>query len=153
MAEFNFMEKVPKKEVVPDFGDDRQYLSPLLVELQSVIGLDNTLKLVERWGGVMLYVPQDIPENHKIAQLIGKTSADALARYCGLERLNIPLARDYRRALRNAEMYTRHKEGESVNELAREYGISARQLWEILSQMKARLVAEKYRKVMEGKKR
>lgn len=149
MAEFEFMEKVPKKEVVPDFGDDRQYLSPLLVELQEVIGLDNTLKIVERWGGVKLYVPQDIPGNHKIAQLIGKEAADALARYCGLERLNIPLARDYRRAMRNNEIYTRHKAGESVNDLALEYGISARQLWEILSQMKGRIVEEKYRKLMK----
>ena len=53
--------------------------------------------------------------------------------------------------MRNNQLYTRHRAGESANDLALEYGISARQLWEILSQMKARLVAEKYRKAMKRK--
>jgi Mor family transcriptional regulator len=152
MADFPFMKEVEKKDARPDFGDDRQYLSPFLAELQEVIGLNNTLALVERWGGVQLYVPESIPDNHKIAQLIGKDSAEALARYCGRERLNIPLARDYKRARRNAEIYNRHKAGESVNDLALEYGIGARQLWEVLGKMRDLIVRERYRKAM-GRKR
>ncbi len=150
MSDFKFMETVEKVEPRLEFGDDRQYLSPFLQELQRVIGLGNTLKLVERWGGVQLYVPGTIPDNHRIVEEIGRKAAGALAQYCGRERLNIPLARDYNRALRNSEIYRRHKAGKSVNELALEYGISSRQLWAILGQMRDRIVREKYRKTMEA---
>jgi Mor family transcriptional regulator len=151
MADFPFMKEVAKKEVKPDFGDDRQYLSPFLTELQDVIGLKNTLALVEQWGGVPLYIPESIPDNHRIAKLIGKDAADALARYCGRERINIPLARDYKRAQRNAEIYNRHKAGESANDLAIQYGLGARQMWEVIGEMKERIVAEKYRQAMKQK--
>jgi Mor family transcriptional regulator len=151
MSDFPFMKEVERKERRPEFGDDRECLSPFLAELQEVIGLENTLALVETWGGVSLYVPETVSENHKIARVIGADAAQELAKVFGRDRLNIPLARDYKRSVRDREIYSRHQTGVSANDLALEYGLGARQVWEILGKMRDRVVRERYRKVMGRK--
>lgn len=129
-----------------------ELLSPLLLELESVIGLDATLKLVDRWGGGRLYIPEVMTEHHAIAEHIGMNLAKKMSSYYGLELLDIPLARSYFRARRNREIYTRYKSGESASRLAKHYGLGLRQTWEILAGERAAIEKEKYRKLMKGRK-
>lgn len=151
-AAFDFYKGIKPAEPVAARRETTDLLSPLLLELEGLIGLDNTLKLVDRWGGVQLYVPETMDENHAIVKLIGMKAAEELATYYGRERLNIPLARNYHRARRNRDLWLRHKAGESASQLALSFEISLRQVWEILASERAAIEKEKYRKLMKGRK-
>ncbi|MGE4489134.1 MAG: hypothetical protein AB7E95_06290, partial [Kiritimatiellales bacterium] len=68
MSEFSFMANVKRTETVLQFDDHRQFLSPLLVDIQELIGMENMMKLVERWGGIDLYIPSTMSDDHRIVQ-------------------------------------------------------------------------------------
>jgi Mor family transcriptional regulator len=151
-AAFDFYKGMKPVAPVAAKRESADLLSPLLLELEGIIGLEATLKLVDRWGGVQLYVPETMDANHAIAGLIGIKAAEELASYYGRERLNIPLARNYHRARRNRDLWLRHKAGESASQLALAFGISLRQVWEILAAERVLIDKEKYRKLMKGRK-
>ncbi len=148
MSEFSFFKTVEQRDVTADLGDNAQHFRPLLAELQRVIGMANTLKLVEHWGGVNLYVPAAMPRNHRIARVIGEEAAELLSRHFGLERIIVPLAHSYKTALRDAEIYRQHKAGEPAPALARKHGLTVRSVWKILKRVNFRIVKSKYKNLM-----
>lgn len=104
-----------------------------LAEVVEAIGLAATLKLIQRYGGVRIYVPQPehITEEHDLARAIGLEAARQLASIWGGERLPvvraakaIRLARD--RALR------RDYQSMSASQCALRYQLTERQLYEIV---------------------
>ena len=53
-------------------------------EIVDVVGVEAALRLVEAWGGIRLYVPQQMPEDHLLVSTLGRAEADLLAsRYGG----------------------------------------------------------------------
>lgn len=66
-------------------------LSPFLYGLSELIGEANTLKIVQRYGGITLYVPKTITEKHDLARLIGLAAAQALCDAYPGEKLSIAL--------------------------------------------------------------
>jgi Mor family transcriptional regulator len=105
-----------------------------LAEAVKDIGIPATLKLIKRFGGVRLYVPepQHITENHVIARTIGLASARAIAKIWPNERPEIPsAARAFRRARDRAIL--REATSLSKSKLALKYNLSERQLYNILS--------------------
>ena len=68
-------------------------LPPKLAELVDEIGFPATLKLVEKWGGIRLYVPleDNLSAEHPIAKEIGFEVARKLAR-AHSEWLEVPRA-------------------------------------------------------------
>ncbi|MBN2684596.1 MAG: hypothetical protein JXR40_04910 [Pontiellaceae bacterium] len=148
--EFGFMKDVKAVDVAPDFGDDREGLSPMLRELERVIGLDATLALVDRWGGINLYIPQTVPEGHTLAEAIGKEEAEKLSRYFGGDHISMPKAEEYRRLKRDHEIYRKKKSGVKANVLAREYGLTQRHIWQIISTEKDRIQRQRYKQVMKA---
>ena len=151
MTEFSFMKEVPSVDVAPDFGDDREGLSPLLRELEQVIGLEATLALVERWGGVILYIPQSVPEEHPITEATGAEAAEKLCGYFGGNHISMPKAVEYRRLKRDHEIFLKRKTGMKASELAREYGLTQRHVFDIISAEQARIQRQKYKKLMKKK--
>lgn len=109
-----------------------------LRDVVELIGLSATLKLVERFGGLIkLYVPREIELEHPIAQAIGITAARKLASRYGADCLtSIPLCAEGLRRLRDAEL-VRRAERETPAALALLYGITERHVWRILAEARA----------------
>jgi Mor family transcriptional regulator len=149
MSEFGFMKEVPVADVAPDFGDDREGLSPMLRELETVIGLEATLLLVDQWGGVNLYIPQSVADGHAIVEKIGLDAAEKLAGYFGGDHIAMPKAEEYRRLQRDREIYQKKKAGTPAHVLAREYNLTQRHVWQILSTEGARIQRNKYQAMMK----
>ena len=103
-----------------------------LLDVARAIGMPATLKLVERFGGVRVYVPrpEKITEDHVIARTIGFEGALALARICRNESIEIPRAARARRLARDRAI-RRESGALSVRELALKYGLSERAIYGI----------------------
>jgi hypothetical protein len=104
----------------------------------ELIGLAATLNLVEHFGGLIaLYVPRDIEPEHPIAQAIGITAARKLAAHYGTDCLrNIPRCVDGLRRIRDAEIHARREAGESPARLALAFGLTERNVWRILAEIR-----------------
>jgi len=93
--------------MAPD-STDLEVLDLLPDELRQIaeeIGVDAALKLVSARGGVCLYVPMVMTPDHPIARLIGMEAARKLSKRYQGERIEIPRAVGWRRALRDVLIY------------------------------------------------
>ncbi len=109
-----------------------------LRDVVALIGLPATLKLVEHFGGLIaLYVPREIEAEHPIAQAIGITAARKLSGRYGTDCLrNIPRCVIGLRRIRDAEIHARRAAGESPARLALAFGLTERQVWSILAEIR-----------------
>ena len=111
-------------------ADPADYLPPSLADLVKLIGFPATLKLVEHFGGLPLYVPREehLRAEHGIVAAIGADPARKLARDRGTETLEIPRAAAYLRRVRDQLMREKY-ETSSASELAREFGMTRRNVF------------------------
>jgi len=108
-------------------------LPPSLRDIADLIGLPGTLKLVETYGGVRLYVPKKLDADHKLAQLIGLEHAAKLAAtYGGELHFDIPRAVEATRAARDRSIRADQASGSTHRELALKYNLTERQIRNIL---------------------
>jgi hypothetical protein len=104
-------------------------LPPKLEELVEAIGFSATLKLVDRWGGVRLYVPleEHLTPEHAIVKELGAENAAKLARTHN-EWLEVPRAARYLRMVRNRVI---RETGTSASRLARKFSMTRRNIFYI----------------------
>lgn len=114
----------------PVQADPADYLPKSLADLVKLMGFQATLKLVERFGGLPLYVPREehLNEEHGIVAAIGAEAARKLSRDRGTETLEIPRAAAYLRRVRDQLMREKY-ETNSASELAREFGMTRRNVF------------------------
>lgn len=115
-------------------------LEPILQDIVELIGLPHTMRLVETYGGVRLYVPkQSLEDDHDLVRLIGREAAEKLQTiYGGESHFDIPKAERALRAVRDAEIRaarTARTGRMSVRELALKYGLTERNIRYILGEM------------------
>jgi uncharacterized protein (DUF433 family) len=116
-------------------SDTLDLLPGILREFADLIGLPATLRLVESYGGVRLYVPQRLAEDHPLALLIGASAARQLADvYGGEEHFDIPRAVAIARQVRNRRLREERDRGMSHRDLALKYGLTERQVRNILGE-------------------
>lgn len=130
--------------MAPD-STDLEILDLLPDELRQIaqeIGVDAALKLVVARGGVGLYVPMAMTPDHPIARLIGMEAAGKLSKRYQGERIEIPRAVGWRRALRDALIYQQSKT-QSQSQLAIRHGLTVRSIRSVLSRVKARVGSDK----------
>lgn len=108
-----------------------EMLPASLQAIADIIGAPAALKIAERWGGIRLYIPTDMDENHNLAKLIGIESASRLCEAYAGERIDIPKADCWWRAVRNKLMIEARSRGVSQSNLAREYALTERQVRKI----------------------
>ena len=117
-------------------SDDAYELLPgILRELVDLphFGWAATQKLVQRYGGVRLYVPKDIRPDHPLVELLGWEAAAALsAAFGGQDHFDIPMARAAIIAARNAQILADNGTL-SQRTQALKYGLTERQIRNILS--------------------
>lgn len=106
-----------------------------LTEIIEVIGDQATLKLVERFGGTTQRIPApcNVTAEHELAVCIGLENLKALVGKLGGGRwLYIARCAKGLRERRNREIVLAYDRGVKVADLAREYSLSDRRIWEIL---------------------
>jgi Mor family transcriptional regulator len=112
---------------------EARYLPGVLKDIAALIGLPGTLRLVEAYGGVRLYVPKRIDAEHALAQLLGVESATQLAEVYGGElHFDIPRAVVATRAARDKSIRAERAAGSSHRALALQYRLSERQIRNVL---------------------
>ena len=106
-----------------------------LRDIVDLVGVQAAVRLVENFGGLTkLYVPKRVDEDHVLAKKLGLKTARALAEeYGGDEIRNIPRCLASIRAVRNARIRGAFDAGASAASLALRFGLTERQIWNILS--------------------
>lgn len=83
---------------------DITLLPGVLREIAELIGLPATMAIVQQYGGVRLYVPKEITEDHPLIKLVGICNAVTLSDSYGGETLEIALAENALRKIRDKEI-------------------------------------------------
>jgi len=122
-----------------DYKKHSAYLTiqvpPSLDEAEAAIGTALTIKLIDAFGGTTIHLPvnKHCDEKHPIAKVIGKDGLKALVNhFIGGRYLYIPRCAAGKRLKRDQDIVLRYNAGESVAKLALEYGMSDRNVWDIL---------------------
>lgn len=94
-------------------------LPPRLREIAGVVGVDATLKLAaSALGGLRLYVPKVMGDDHPIAKAIGLGKAQLLCKHYQGAEIALPRGVQYRRSLVRARALERYYGGESASSVA-----------------------------------
>lgn len=109
-----------------------QDLPEVLREIADLVGVPATLKLVESYGGTHLIVPSRYNPDHPLTRVVGHAaSVQICQRYSGTS-LYVARIKSAIKTLRDIEIASRYDGGVSVPQLAREYELSDRQIWNVL---------------------
>jgi Mor family transcriptional regulator len=108
----------------------------ILQEMVDLIGLPLTMKLVEKYPGVRLYVPKlALADDHALVELLGRAPTEKLQRLFGGEpHFDVPKAYHAMLAVRNAEIRGKRPRT-SVRLLALEYRLTEKQIRNICGEM------------------
>lgn len=103
---------------------DRAYMTPLLNRIADVAGERAAIILGREKAGQRISIPNTMPVDHWLAELIGIEAANAMAEKFGSQKIDIPPALGgdkRRRAMTIAQMIDK---GYSINEIVRATGVS-----------------------------
>lgn len=114
-----------------------ELLPPRLREFVRLIGLPATLRLIERYGGLRIYIPAHPAPDHPLADLIGFDKLRALSAEYAIDgtglRFVLPKAQRAFDAIRNERIRTDFSTGKSVRALAAEHSLVERQVARIVA--------------------
>lgn len=108
-----------------------------LRRVATLTSTEAAVELARNFGGRYLYVPGAPHKEHPIAQAVGFEAAKVLSAEWGSDYMYVPAARFLDRSRRDEAIRKAHAEGESVQFIADEYGISTRHVWRICSRSNA----------------
>lgn len=111
---------------------DQSLLPVILQEICGLIGIQATMAIVQEYGGLRLYVPQEIPQDHPLMRLVGVCNAIAIVDEFGGLTLEIPRAEAAIRRVRDTEIRTMSA-ALSHRELAIKYKTTERHIRRILA--------------------
>lgn len=108
-------------------------LPPLMQDIANIVGFDDTLKLAKTYGGTRIHVPVDMNTHHKFATLLGMEQAQKMRAAFQGETIVIAQCTNYFKQQRNTEIIKQYNNNTSTHTLARENGLTERQIYTILS--------------------
>lgn len=111
---------------------DEKILPFIVQDLANIIGLADTLKLVDHYKGTSMWVPAEFKPDHILCKIIGAESFIKLTKSYGGEALEIPKCEDALRAVRNEKIRLSDK---SQSQLAREWDVTVRWIRELQKNM------------------
>lgn len=97
-----------------------------------MIGFPATMAIVKRWGGIPLHIPSHPGPEHAISQQAGLEAAHKLAGQYGGDTLDVARGVGALRCMRNREIVQLYDDGMSASKIARRFGLSRRQIFNIL---------------------
>jgi Mor family transcriptional regulator len=111
-------------------------LPPMLQEFVRLIGLQATMKMVQAYGGLRIYVPKYPTPDHTYAELIGFDNLVKLSKVFGRQdHFQLPKATRALEAIRNAKIIADYgaKPPKTARQLAAEHSLTERQICRILA--------------------
>lgn len=109
-----------------------ELLPKVLQEFVRLIGIQATMLMVEKFGGLRIYIPLNPTPDHHFAQLIGFDNLVKLSEVYGLEdHFELPKAERALKALRNAKIRAEFGP-KSIRQLAHEHKLTERQVTRIV---------------------
>lgn len=121
-------------------------LPPLLQDFERLVGLQATMALVQRWGGLRVYFPQPerVTPEHPYAAAIGVEALTKLAsEYGGLPHFQLPKAERALQAVRNARIAADYASSKTARQIATEHGLTEGQVVRIVASLGATAPAER----------
>ena len=128
-------------------ADFREFLPPLILDFERIIGLQAAIEIAERWPGVRLFIPANPGQDHPISLCIGWAKARDLAAEYGGEYVLVPKLGRYWKARRNAVMLERYRAGETARKLALEYGLREDTVYDLVASEQARAQGDLFSEV------
>lgn len=126
----------PAELPIPAEVEETTYFCPLMVELAAHIGVRDTLRLCEAYGGRYLYLSLRGPRED-LVKLLGQEKASTMCRIYGLETLLIPTARAALAHARRAPILRRALTNEiTPSEAADMIGTSIDYVYQLLQQLR-----------------
>ena len=114
-----------------------ELLPKRLQEFVHLIGLPATMLMVERHGGLRIYIPAFPTQDHPFAELIGYDNFCALCAEYGMDghglRFELPRALRALNAVRNARIRSDYEGGKTVRLLAAEHKLTERHVTRIVA--------------------
>ncbi|MBF0214204.1 MAG: hypothetical protein HQM00_11695 [Magnetococcales bacterium] len=110
-------------------------LPGVLGEMAQLIGRENVKLVVERFGGMRVYVPKEVKKmrvQNRLAGLLGIEQAGLLSGRFGGQSIAVPMVAQFRRKRRDEEIVRQYDAGQKVWQLARRHGLTERQIYQIL---------------------
>lgn len=104
---------------------DLQLLPPLLRRFVKEVGLEKTLRVVERCQGQRTYFPREPSPQHWLSELIGTAEARKLGEICHSDAFVVPKATAALRELRDRRFMSLRADT-SLREAAKEIGLTRR---------------------------
>lgn len=114
---------------------DPDLLPESVLDLIDVIGINAALTIVEQRGGIRLYVPAKATESHWLADLIGLDALQKLVDVYAREEIEIPRCAATLKDIKDREIASSTA---SNSELARQYGMTERNVRKIRRRVEAR---------------
>lgn len=116
-----------------------QDLNGTLEQVAQTIGVSAAILLAQRLGGARIYVPEVTNIEHPIALAIGLENAKKLSEHFSGEYLEIPSKTAFRK-LRNKLICKLYIDGKTANALAPLFGITRRQVFNIVNDEKSHTI-------------
>jgi hypothetical protein len=113
----------------------RHLLPPKLLEIAEYCGDQTAMDLLQHYGGGHICVPQQVDALHQLSQVLGPKAAAVFCQNFAGETIQIPKAAKAFRTLRNTEIRRLRKEREPLFNVARQFGLTERQVLTICNGM------------------
>ncbi|MCX7099620.1 MAG: hypothetical protein NTV43_17135 [Methylococcales bacterium] len=130
----------------PEIKAIYDYLPESIHYLMTIISIESTFILINKYGGALVDVPASAKPTNKLTGLIGIDDAKKLTAIFGLTQLEIPACLKLKLLARDIAIFEDSKAGLSGYELSLKYKIGTRSIRRILNAMNRQelaLIAEK----------
>lgn len=105
-------------------------LPSCLRDVQKLIGIEKTLRLVERYQGQVLYVTKNVNQDCELARVLGFDAAVKISELLGGNQVLIPTCKRLKSESRNQAIRLDRTEL-TLSKLAEKYGLSFSQVQKI----------------------
>lgn len=109
-----------------------------LAQIAALIPLSAVMCLTKEFGGAKSYIPKSPGTRTALSKCIGYDAARVLAAVYGGEYIAIPRAARLQRRIRNQEILVAHYSGCPMRRIAKQHGLTVRQVSRILGKVSSR---------------
>lgn len=118
------MQKIKTADIL-NINIDMTILPYVVQDIANIIGLADTLKLVDHYKGIKMWVPSEFDPSHILVKIIGPENTIKLVEAFHGDTLEIPKCEAAMRVVRNMQIVNSDK---SQSQLAVDWNLTVRQI-------------------------